>query len=183
MTCYTILKTSGVGDLLLVSNAKQLTGVYFRDCEHVPAMPDEWKFDPAQPVLLQAEAELQEYLTGARTAFSVPLHYAGTDFQNEIWRQIALIPFGETVTYTELARRAGAPEAVRAAGTAAGKNPLGIIIPCHRVVGKHGALGGYAGGLKRKQHLLALEKSYREKPGSIGTAGFQTCCIAGFQTR
>jgi methylated-DNA-[protein]-cysteine S-methyltransferase len=85
--------------------------------------------------------------------------YAGTDFQKVIWRQIARVPFGETITYTELARRAGVPKALRAAGTATGRNPLSIVIPCHRVVGKNGGLGGYAGGLDRKKRLLKAEVS------------------------
>lgn len=159
MTCYSILKTIRVGDLLLVSNTKQLTGVYFHDCAHVPVLPGDWKFEPVEPVLQRAAEELREYLAGARTAFSVPLHYAGTDFQIEIWRQIARIPFGETITYTELARRAGAPAAIRAAGTATGRNPLSIVIPCHRVVGKDGGMGGYAGGWQRKQRLLEIEQA------------------------
>jgi methylated-DNA-[protein]-cysteine S-methyltransferase len=157
MTTYTILKTTSVGDLLLVATAGKLTGVYFRDCEHAPVPADDWKLDPRPPVLQQAAAELQEYLGGRRRRFSLPLHQAGTDFQEEIWRQIALVPFGGTITYAELARRAGAPNAVRATGAATGQNSLSIIIPCHRVVGKNGSLTGYAGGLDRKQRLLGLE--------------------------
>jgi methylated-DNA-[protein]-cysteine S-methyltransferase len=157
MTSYTILKTPSLGDLLLVANATQLIGIYFHDCEHAPAPQGDWKLNPRQPVLKQAGEELRAYLAGTRTRFSVPLHYDGTDFQREIWRQIALIPFGETITYTELARRAGTPAALRAAGTATGRNSLSIIIPCHRVVGKNGGMGGYAGGLDRKINLLRRE--------------------------
>lgn len=157
MNSYTILKTKHLGDLLLVANADQLTGIYFQDCKHAPKPLADWKLDPKHPVLKQAGVELQEYLAGKRTDFSVPLHRAGTDFQNEVWRQIARIPFGRTITYTELARRAGKPDAVRAAGTATGRNPLSLIVPCHRVVGKNGGMGGYAGGLSRKEHLLELE--------------------------
>jgi methylated-DNA-[protein]-cysteine S-methyltransferase len=156
MTSYSILKTSLVGDLLLVANSTQLIGIYFSECEHAPAVQSDWKLDPAHPVLEKAAGEIQEYIQGKRTTFSVPLHFAGTDFQGEIWRQIARIPFGETITYTELAGRAGVPKALRAAGTATGKNPFSLIIPCHRVVGKNG-LGGYAGGLDRKRSLLAVE--------------------------
>jgi O-6-methylguanine DNA methyltransferase len=100
---------------------------------------------------------LEEYLEGERTSFSVPISYNGTDFQNKIWKQIARIPFGATVTYSELAKKAGAPAAIRAAGTATGRNPLSIIVPCHRVVGKNGGMGGYAGGLDRKKSLLKIE--------------------------
>ncbi|HEX3717626.1 MAG TPA: methylated-DNA--[protein]-cysteine S-methyltransferase [Verrucomicrobiae bacterium] len=162
-TSYITLKTSRLGNLILVANATHLIGLYFADCEHVPVAQRDWKLDPKHPILRQAREEISEYLAGARKTFSIPIHYAGTDFQNEIWRQIALIPFGETITYTDLAQRAGNPNAVRAAGTATGSNRLGIIIPCHRVVGKNNALGGYAGGLDRKTHLLHLESN----PGSF----------------
>jgi len=157
MTSYTILKTDLVGDLLLAANARELTGVYFCGCKHVPAQQDDWRLDPREPVLKQAARELQEYLAGERKVFSVPLHFDGTGFQHEIWKQIALIPFGATISYTELAERAGAPDAVRAAGMATGQNPLSIIVPCHRVVGKNGKLTGFAGGLDRKKGLLEIE--------------------------
>ncbi|HEX4349848.1 MAG TPA: methylated-DNA--[protein]-cysteine S-methyltransferase [Verrucomicrobiae bacterium] len=159
MTSYTILKTDLLGDLLLVASPGELTGVYFHGRKHAPAPQEDWKLDPRHPVLKQAVAELQEYFAGERKTFYVPLHFGGTDFQHEIWRQIALIPFGETITYTELAERAGAPDAVRAAGTATGQNPLSIIVPCHRVVGKNGKLTGFAGGLDRKKGLLEIEMS------------------------
>ncbi|HUC83618.1 MAG TPA: methylated-DNA--[protein]-cysteine S-methyltransferase [Candidatus Acidoferrales bacterium] len=160
MTRYSILKTSLLGDLLLVAEAAHLTGVYFLGGRHAPAVPRDWRQDPDHSVLRRTAAQLQAYLRGGRRSFSVSLACAGTDFQKEIWRQIALIPFGQTITYTELARRAGAPRAVRAAGTATGKNPFSIIVPCHRVVGKNGSLGGYAGGLKRKRRLLEIEHSH-----------------------
>lgn len=157
MKSYTILKTSKLGDLLLTANERELIGVYFLDCDHVPAEKSHWERNPSHPVLKQAATEIREYLDGKRTTFSVPLHFEGTEFQRAIWKQIARIPFGETISYTELAKRAGWPEALRAAGTATGDNPLGIIIPCHRVIAKNGGLGGYAGGLERKKHLLRLE--------------------------
>lgn len=157
MKYYTILKTKHLGDLLLVTSAKHLTGIYFMGCDHVPASRDGWELNPAHPVLKQTVKELQEYFAGKRTSFSIPLQPEGTEFQQEIWRQIARIPFGETTTYSELARRAGAPDAVRAAGTATGSNPLAIVIPCHRIMGKDGALRGFAGGLDRKKYLLGVE--------------------------
>ena len=165
MISHTILKTSLMGDLLLVAKAGGLIGVYFRGCEHAPEPSPDWKFDPACPVLQQAGKQLGEYLAGTRAEFSVPVCHAGTEFQNKIWQQIAGIPFGETITYTELAGRAGAPDAVRAAGTATGRNPLSIIIPCHRVVGKDGGTGGYAGGLNRKRRLLELETNQQNRAG------------------
>ncbi len=161
---YITLKTSLVGKLLLVANATHLVGIYFDDSECVPASRRDWKLDPKHPVLRQAAAELEEYLNGDRTTFTVPLHYAGTGFQHEIWRQISLIPFGQTISYSELAQRAGAPSAIRAAGTATGDNPLCLIIPCHRVVAKNGGLGGFGGGLERKRRLLNLETTGKHKP-------------------
>jgi methylated-DNA-[protein]-cysteine S-methyltransferase len=157
MNSYTYLKTKLLGDLLLVANDTHLTGIYFSDRKHAPKPATHWTLNPKHLVLQQASIEIQEYLAGERTEFTVPLHFAGTDFQHEIWRQIALIPFGETITYTELANRAGSPSAVRAAGAATGKNPLSIIVPCHRVAGKNGALTGFAGGLDRKKSLLEIE--------------------------
>lgn len=157
MKSYITIKTDLVGELLLTAEPAGLTGVYFNDCRHsIPASLD-GVMDPAHPVLRQAADELQEYLAGARTTFTVPLNYVGTDFQKAVWREIALIPFGETITYSELAQRVQATEAVRAVGTATGQNPISIIIPCHRVMGKDGKLRGYAGGLERKRNLLALE--------------------------
>lgn len=157
MRVYSILKTALVGDLLLVAEGWHLEGVYFLGCPHAPAVAEDWVRDHRHAVLTQAGEELQAYLRGGRTGFSVALGGAGTEFQKAIWRQIAAIPFGETLTYTELARRAGAPAAIRAAGTATGRNPLSIVVPCHRVVGKNGSPGGYAGGLDRKRRLLELE--------------------------
>jgi methylated-DNA-[protein]-cysteine S-methyltransferase len=157
MTSYSILKTAQLGELLLVANATQLVGVYFVDCEHTPAIQADWELNPRQSVLRAAQKQLQNYLKGTQQTFSLALHSPGTAFQREVWRQIGLIPFGQTISYSDLAQRAGAPRAIRAAGTATGRNPLSIIVPCHRVVGKHGSLGGYAGGLERKRRLLAVE--------------------------
>lgn len=160
MTSYSILKTP-MSDILLSADETHLTGLYFAECAHVPAARPSWKLDPRHPILEQAREQLEEYLKGARTTFSLPLYFHGTDFQQRIWQRIALIPFGETVTYSDLAAGAGNPDAIRAAGTATGRNPIGIIIPCHRIVGKHGSLGGFAGGLPWKRHLLSLEQSTR----------------------
>ena len=162
MTSYSILKTS-MGDLMLVANKTELVGIYFLKRRHVPATRKSWTLDTSHPVLKQAAKQIKEYLDGNRSSFSLPLASTGTDFQKRIWKQIARIPFGKTISYTDLAKRAGAPKAIRAAGAATGRNPLSIIVPCHRVLGKNNVLGGYAGGLKRKRHLLALE-SVRFEP-------------------
>jgi len=157
MTSYNILKTTDLGDLLLVAADGKLTGIYFSDRKHAPAPKKDWRLDPKHPVLQQAAVELQEYLAGRRKSFTAPLCSAGTDFQSKVWQQIAQIPYGETITYTDLARRVGNPAAVRAAGLATGRNPLSVVVPCHRVVGKNGRMTGYAGGLNRKQRLLQME--------------------------
>jgi methylated-DNA-[protein]-cysteine S-methyltransferase len=155
---YSIIN-SPIGDLMLAADASALTGLYFVGCNHIPAARNGWARNAQLPILRQAAKQLQEYFAGTREKFSVPLRLAGTDFQEKVWREIALIPFGETISYSDLAKRAGAPEAIRAAGTNTGRNPVAIIIPCHRVVGKNGGMGGFAGGLERKRHLLELENS------------------------
>jgi len=157
MKSYTYLKTETMGELLLVAMPSHLVGVYFANQHNGPKPSADWKKNPAHPILKQAGKELNEYLAGKRAGFSVPVAFDGTEFQREIWKQIARIPFGKTISYTELAQSVGAPKATRAAGTATGRNPLGIIIPCHRVVGKDGGMGGYAGGLDRKKSLLKIE--------------------------
>jgi len=157
MKSYIYQKTQMLGDLLLVANTTHLVGIYFPNHKHGPKLPDDWKLNPKHLILRQAAKEIQEYLNGMRTAFSVPVSFEGTSFQHEIWKQIARIPFGETITYSELARRAHAPKAIRAAGAATGRNPLSIVVPCHRVVGKNGDMTGFAGGLERKKSLLKIE--------------------------
>lgn len=161
MNHYSTHKTRLLGDLLLTADATHLTGLYFLDCEHAPPVENapvkDWLLNPQHTVFQQAREQLEEYFRGERTAFSIPVRWHGTDFQQSVWREIARIPHGQTITYSELARRAGKPDAIRAAGTATGRNPIGIIIPCHRVVGKNGSFGGYAGGLERKRRLLDLD--------------------------
>ena len=119
--------------------------------------------DPDHPVLLEAEKQLREYFAGRRREFTVPLDFDGTEFQNQVWRALLSIPFGETRTYTEIALQIGKPAAVRAVGAANGRNPISIIAPCHRVIGSNGNLTGFAGGLEAKAHLLALEKEWHAR--------------------
>ena len=127
----------------------------------LPIVPGE------NPVLRLLREELREYFAGKRKAFTVPLEYPGSDFQRRVWKALTDIPYGRTISYEELARRTGSPGAQRAAGSANGRNRIGIVIPCHRVVNKSGALGGYGGGLWRKQALLDLERGEREFPSSL----------------
>lgn len=154
MLSYDYLETPH-GRMLLTSSGSGLRGVYFVDQKHYPPLDPAWKRDAR--ALRQAKRELLEYFAGARQRFEVALDPLGTAFQRAVWREIAKVRFGETITYAELARRAGCPGSARAAGAATGRNPLGVIVPCHRIVGSDGSLTGYAGGLGRKKALLALE--------------------------
>jgi methylated-DNA-[protein]-cysteine S-methyltransferase len=113
------------------------------------------------PLIRKAAAQLAEYFAGRRRKFDLPLALRGTDFQLSVWKILQAIPYGHTLSYGEVAARAGNPKACRAAGMANNRNPIAIIVPCHRVIGADGSLTGYAGGLSVKQYLLDLEKTYR----------------------
>lgn len=115
------------------------------------------------PLLGEAHAQLAAYFAGQRRGFQLPLCPAGTDFQKRVWKQLQKIPYGVTITYGELAQRVGCPKGARAVGGACGKNPIGILIPCHRVVGKDGSLVGFAWGEERKKFLLQLEKALTDR--------------------
>jgi methylated-DNA-[protein]-cysteine S-methyltransferase len=156
--CFDFLSTP-LGTMLLASDGEALTGAWFEGQRYEPARGHSWERRRNVPILVRAAAEITEYFAGARTAFTVPLAPAGTAFQRDVWNAIAAIPYGETAAYRDLASRIGRPSCVRAAGAATGRNPLSIIVPCHRVVGADGALTGYAGGLDRKRTLLALERN------------------------
>jgi len=156
MRCYDTFE-GPQGSMLLVANDRGLAGVYFDRQKHHPKRQADWKKDPHHRVLRQAKRELAEYFAGKRKRFEVALSPNGTPFQRSVWRAISTVGFGETITYGELARRAGHPGSARAAGAATGRNPIGIIVPCHRIVGSNGSLTGYAGGLAKKRALLELE--------------------------
>jgi methylated-DNA-[protein]-cysteine S-methyltransferase len=113
--------------------------------------------DRTHPLLVEAERQLAEYFAGRRQRFALPLDPSGTTFQRDVWDALQTIPFGETRSYAQIAKQIGQPRAVRAVGAANGRNPLSIVVPCHRVVGSTGALTGFAGGLAVKARLLALE--------------------------
>ena len=144
------------GPMLLVATDDGLCGVYFDGQKYFPDS-NEGKRDARHAPLRQAKLELKEYFAGRRKRFQVALDPQGTPFQRSIWKAISKVGFGETISYAELARRAGHPGSARAAGAATGRNPIGIIVPCHRIMGSDGTLTGYAGGLDRKRALLALE--------------------------
>jgi len=114
-----------------------------------------------QNILVETERQLNEYFAGKRAIFSIPLDMRGTAFQKDVWRALQAIPFGRTLSYGEIARQLGRPTASRAVGAANGRNPISIVVPCHRVIGSSGKLTGFAGGLDAKAHLLDLETSNR----------------------
>ena len=145
------------GQMLLAANDEGIAGVYFDGQKYFPKTQAQWRRDGRHSLLEQAKRELIEYFAGERKRFEVALDPEGTAFQRAVWQAISTVGFGETVSYGELARRAGYPGNARAAGAATGRNPIGIIVPCHRIVGADGSLTGYAGGLARKRALLALE--------------------------
>ncbi|MBK0392269.1 methylated-DNA--[protein]-cysteine S-methyltransferase [Ramlibacter algicola] len=148
---------SALGDILLAASPRGLAGLWFDGQKHQPDSAA-WPLQPSHPVLVQAMRQLDEYFAGRRTQFDLPLDLqAGTAFQQGVWRALLAIPHGAHCTYGALAQRIDAVRAVRAVGAAVGRNPLSIVVPCHRVLGSTGALTGYAGGLERKTALLRLE--------------------------
>ena len=156
MIFYTRIHTP-LGALFATADGDTLTGLYFEGSRHAPKVSREWTEDATCAPLKRCARQVADYLEGKRKDFDLPMTPSGTAFQQRVWREIARIPYGKTITYAELAKRAGSPGSARAAGAATGRNPLSIIVPCHRVVGTSGALTGYAGGLDRKARLLRLE--------------------------
>jgi methylated-DNA-[protein]-cysteine S-methyltransferase len=153
-TWFTKLE-SPVGPLTLVAEGDDLVGVYFANAPLAEAPPPEWMRDERR--LRPAAAQLAEYFAGRRRRFELPLAPRGTLFQRTVWDALLDIPFGHTASYGELARAIGKPAACRAVGAANGRNPLAIVIPCHRVIGADGSMTGYGGEIDRKRALLALE--------------------------
>jgi methylated-DNA-[protein]-cysteine S-methyltransferase len=148
---------SPLGPITLAAHDRALVGVWFDLQEHLPDL-ERWRVDDQHPVLLQAAGQLQEYFAGRRRTFNVQLDLGnGTPFQQKVWQSLLTIAPGATSTYGSISHSIGQPSAVRAVGGAVGRNPIGIIVPCHRVIGASGALTGYAGGLERKIALLRLE--------------------------
>ena len=149
-----------LGELTLTASATALTGVYFPTSRHGPPPgADRTTSDPS-PVLERTREQLEEYFAGTRSAFDLPLEATGTPFEERVWDALRRIPYGTTTSYGELARRLGDPKASRAVGIANARNPIPIIIPCHRVIGANGDLTGYGGGLDRKLWLLKHEGCY-----------------------
>ena len=148
---------SPLGPMLLARTANGIAGMWFDGQKAHPGELPTVPHDPDDPLLKEAAQQLHDYFAGTRTQFELPLDLQGTPFQQIVWQALLRIPAGGTCTYAAIAREVGAPQAVRAVGAAVGRNPVSVIVPCHRVLGHDGSLTGYAGGLHRKQALLQLE--------------------------
>jgi methylated-DNA-[protein]-cysteine S-methyltransferase len=160
--CVCARYESPLGPMLLAATDRGLAGLWFVGQRHGPDSRG-WREDPSHPVLREAVAQLAGWFAGERSGFDLPLDLqAGTPFQQDVWAALRTIPRGATTSYAELARRLGRPSAARAVGAAVGRNPVSIVVPCHRVIGTGGSLTGYAGGLERKTALLRLEGALGE---------------------
>jgi methylated-DNA-[protein]-cysteine S-methyltransferase len=156
MTYYTVIE-SPIDPLTLVSDGVCLTGVYMAEHRHAPCLDSEWVEKADAAPFPAAIRQLRAYFEGTLQQFDLPLAPHGTSFQKQVWIELTRIPYGATISYGELARRVGNANASRAVGLANGKNPIPIIVPCHRVIGANGKLTGFGGGLWRKEKLLGLE--------------------------
>ncbi|UVJ39646.1 methylated-DNA--[protein]-cysteine S-methyltransferase [Arthrobacter sp. CJ23] len=166
-TRHTIID-SPLGQLTLVADGEVLKGIFFKGHWHMPPPEYFGAAVPAEdPVFARAAAELAEYFRGERTGFDFPYKASGNPFQEKVWARLDLIPFGETVSYGEIAAELGDPNLAQAVGSAVGRNPLSIVVPCHRVVGRDGSLTGYAGGLENKRFLLELEEPAAVKESKL----------------
>jgi methylated-DNA-[protein]-cysteine S-methyltransferase len=147
--------------------------LHFHDEKHAPRQEADWQFDPDLPVFVRTRVQLDEYFAGERREFDVPIRPMGTAFQLRVWEVLLRIPYGVTTTYGAMAREIGQPTAMRAVGAANGRNPISIIVPCHRAIGADGTLTGYAGGLQRKRALLELESTAMPLFGKVAAGAFQ----------
>lgn len=160
MNTFTTRTASPLGECILACSDQGLCGVWFEGQRHGPQtqVVQSWQAAPDHPVLQATALQLQDYFAGRRTVFDLPLDLSrGTAFQQSVWQALLAIPAGHHLSYGQLATRLNNPQAVRAVGAAVGRNPVSIIVPCHRVLGSTGQLTGYAGGLERKRALLLLE--------------------------
>ena len=155
MRTHTVVD-SPVGPLTLVADGHRLAGLYMHEQRHLPSADAFGARDDA--ALPAAREQLSAYFRGELREFDLPLGAAGTPFQQQVWAALREVPYGSTCTYGDLAAAIGRPSAVRAVGAANGRNPICVVVPCHRVVGAGGSLTGYAGGLERKSYLLSLER-------------------------
>ncbi len=157
MTLTSTTLDTPIGPMTVVASDAGVRAVLWPDDVGRVRLPDSIVADPDHPVVAAASAQLLEYFAGQRTAFELPLDLVGTEFQLAVWRSLAEIPYGETATYGEQADRIGRPTATRAVGSANGRNPVSIVLPCHRVVGADGSMTGFAGGVDTKRFLIDHE--------------------------
>lgn len=148
---------SPVGPLTLVADGDRLVGLHFAGGRHRPEWLGE-PGDPAEPLFAEARSQLADYFAGDRTAFDLPLAPSGPDLHRRVWQRLLTIPYGEPVTYGDLATELGDRSLAQAVGQAVGHNPIAVVIPCHRVVGADGSMTGFGGGIPRKRYLLELER-------------------------
>ena len=167
-TRYTRIE-SALGELTLVADGDTLVGLYFPHHWYRPSEDTLGRLVDAgsDPLFAEAAAQLDAYLAGRRTSFDIPIALAGDEFQQRVWALLTGIAYGETTTYGSLAAKLGDPTLAQKVGQAVGRNPLSVIVPCHRVVGKDGKLTGYAGGIARKRFLLALEEPALARAGRL----------------
>ena len=156
---YTLID-SPVGTLLALAAADALVGLYFSDAAHTPRPGDDWSASSRTAVLQDTRRQLDEYFGERRRTFELPLRPTGTPFQSQVWQTLQDIPYGSTRSYGAMAALLGQPGAARAVGAANARNPISIIVPCHRAIGADGRLNGYAGGVDRKAALLKLEGAW-----------------------
>ena len=155
---------SPVGKLKLVASEKGLVAILWENDRPRRVVLGDLREDDRQPILVETERQLKQYFEGKRQGFSIPLDMRGTPFQKNVWEALLAIPFGETRSYGQLAKQLGRPSAMRAVGAANGRNPISIVVPCHRVIGSSGELTGFAGGLETKAQLLKIESESRPGP-------------------
>lgn len=161
MTIWYTQIESPIDRILITSDGDSLTGLHMVEHRHYEVLTDDWKRDDAVKPFAEARKQLEAYFAGRMADFDLPLAMRGTEFQQQVWQELQNIPFGQTISYGELARRVGNPNSSRAVGAANGRNPISIIVPCHRVIGSNGKLTGYGGGMQRKEWLLAHESKRR----------------------
>ena len=166
-TSYARFQTR-LGQALIACSGEHIVGFYFDGQKHFDGPKADWKQDESAPALTELKRQYHEYETGQRQQFDLPILFRGTEFQQRVWRALVDIRFGDTKSYGELARSIGASSAVRAVGAAVGRNPVSVIVPCHRVLGAHGALTGYAGGLGSQTIAVCSTRgrSLERQPGT-----------------
>jgi methylated-DNA-[protein]-cysteine S-methyltransferase len=173
---YTVIE-SPIGSLLATAVGAELSGLYMESHLRGPQPGDSWQRD--DKLFVKCGEQLAAYFAGHLAHFDLPLALRGTAFQLRVWQALRAIPLGQTLSYAQLARRIGAPNAVRAVGAAVGRNPVSIIVPCHRVVGSDGSLTGFAGGLDRKRWLLEHERRFESGQTSIPQQRQSSFLLAG----